>query len=182
VDGAAAAVVCTADYARKIGARSPIKVVASVLDSGGYTPGFRDMTSPEVSVRSASQAYEAAGIGPEDVDVIELHDAFSSAEVIYYEAFGFAPKGEGYKLLHDGATTYGGRWVVNPSGGLIAKGHPIGATGIAQVVEIVRQLQGMQGRAGGAQVEGAKVGITHATGGGISGIDHGACTVHVFTK
>jgi acetyl-CoA acetyltransferase len=181
VDGAAAAVVCTAEYARKIGAKSPIKVAASVLHSGEFNSGFSDVTTPTLSVNSAREAYEEAGIGPEDVDVMELHDAFSSAEIFYYEAFGFAAKGEGCQLLRDGETTYGGRRVINPSGGLIGKGHPVGATGIAQVVEIVRQLQGVQGRAGGAQVEGAKVGVTHATGGGISGTDHGSCAVHIFT-
>ena len=97
--------------------------------------------------------------------------------MLYYEAFGLAKPGEAMALLRSGATTFAGRTVVNPSGGLLAKGHPIGATGAAQAVEIVWQLTG---RAGARQVTGARIGITHATGGGMSGVDHGACTIHVL--
>ena len=97
---------------------------------------------------------------------------------MYYEAFGFCERGGAYELLDSGATSLGGRVPVNPSGGLLSRGHPVGATGGMQAVEIVRQLEG---RIGAHQVEGAKVGITHATGGGVSGFDHGACSIHVFT-
>jgi benzoylsuccinyl-CoA thiolase BbsB subunit len=159
--------------------RDAIEIRASHLTSGRFTSGFRDMTSPEITVRGAHETFEEAGLGPNDIDVAEVHDAFSIAELLYYEAFGFCPRGEGAALLKSGATGIGGRIPINPSGGLIAKGHPVGATGAAQVVEIVRQLRG---EAGPRQVEGAKVGMTHATGGGISGFDHGACSIHIFQR
>ena len=177
-DGAAALVLCADQIAAQI-RRDPIRVVASDLTSGRYTAGFRDMTTPEITVRGAAEAYEEAGLGPADVDVAEVHDAFSIAELLYYEAFGFCGRGEAGALLDSGATTFGGSIVVNPSGGLLAKGHPIGATGAAQAVEIVRQLRG---ECGPRQVEGARVGLSHATGGGISGFDHGACSIHIFAR
>jgi benzoylsuccinyl-CoA thiolase BbsB subunit len=177
-DGAAA-IILASDKVAKQFRRDPIGVRASHLTSGRYMAGFRDMTSPEITVRGARETFEEAGLGPEDIDVAEVHDAFSIAELLYYEAFGFCPRGEGAALLASGATGIGGKIPINPSGGLLAKGHPVGATGAAQVVEIVRQLRG---EAGARQVEGAKVGLTHATGGGISGFDHGACSIHIFQK
>jgi benzoylsuccinyl-CoA thiolase BbsB subunit len=132
-----------------------------------------------LTARGAHEAYEMAGIGPEDVDVAEIHDAFTIAELMYYEAFGFCERGGAYELLASKATSLGGDICVNPSGGLLSRGHPVGATGAAQAVEIVRQLKG---RAGAHQVEGAKVGVSHATGGGIAGLDHGACSIHVFAR
>ena len=175
-DGAAAAIVCSAKTARKY-TTTPIRVACSEVNSGRYMTGFRDMTSPEITVRGARQAYEEAAIGPEDVDVAEVHDAFTIAELLYYEALGFCGRGEAAALLEDGETSLGGRIPVNPSGGLLSKGHPIGATGAAQVVEVVRQLRGA---CGDRQVENARVGLTHCTGGGISGFDHGACSIHMF--
>jgi len=177
-DGAAAIILASSAVAREL-STDPIEVRASHLTSGRFMSGFRDMTSPEITVRGAREIFEESGLGPEDIDVAEVHDAFSIAELIYYEAFGFCPRGEGAALLNSGATSIGGRIPINPSGGLLAKGHPVGATGAAQVVEIVRQLRG---QAGARQVEGAKVGMTHATGGGISGFDHGACSIHIFQK
>lgn len=177
-DGAAAIILASDATARRI-CSDPIRVCASHLTSGKFMAGFRDMTSPEITVRGARECFEEAGLGPKDIDVAEVHDAFSIAELLYYEAFGFCPRGEAASLLDSGATSLGGRIPINPSGGLLAKGHPVGATGAAQVVEIVRQLRG---EAGARQVEGAKVGLTHATGGGISGFDHGACSIHVFQR
>ncbi len=177
-DGAAA-IVLASDRIAKQFRNDPIKVRASHLTSGRFMTGFRDMTSPEITVRGASETFEEAGLGPEDIDVAEVHDAFSIAELLYYEAFGFCARGQGARMLDSGATSLGGRIPVNPSGGLLAKGHPVGATGAAQIVEIVRQLRG---EAGPRQVEGAKVGLTHATGGGISGFDHGACSIHIFQR
>ena len=177
-DGAAAIILASSAVAKQLSS-DPIEVRASHLTSGRFMSGFRDMTSPEITVRGAREIFEESGLGPEDIDVAEVHDAFSIAELIYYEAFGFCARGEGASLLNSGATGLGGRIPVNPSGGLIAKGHPVGATGAAQVVEIVRQLRG---QAGARQVEGAKVGMTHATGGGISGFDHGACSIHIFQR
>jgi benzoylsuccinyl-CoA thiolase BbsB subunit len=177
-DGAAAVVICSAEVARQHTA-SPVRVLGSEINSGKYMTGFRDMTSPEITVRGAKQLYEESGIGPEDVDLAEVHDAFAIAELLYYEALGFCARGEAARLLEDGETSLGGRIPVNPSGGLLAKGHPIGATGVAQIVEIVRQLRG---QCGDRQVEGAKVGLTHCTGGGISGFDHGVCSIHLFAR
>ena len=177
-DGAAAVVLCASTLARRF-RRDPITVAASHLASGKFVPGFRDMTTPEITVRCVKEAYEEAGLGPQDLDVVELHDAFTIAELIYYDAFGLCERGTAGEYLASGATTFGGEVVVNPSGGLLAKGHPVGATGAAQVVEIVRQLRG---EAGERQVDGAKVGLTHATGGGIAGFDHGACAIHVLTR
>lgn len=177
-DGAASVIVTSATHARAAGLK-PIHILASDLCSGRYMPGFRDITSPEITVRGAGQAYAAAGVGPKDIDFAEVHDAFSIAEVLYYEALGFCARGEGLALLKSGATTLGGSIPVNTSGGLMAKGHPPGATGVAQVVEAVEQLRG---RAGARQVEGAKIGLTHCTGGGVSGLDHGACTIHILAR
>jgi benzoylsuccinyl-CoA thiolase BbsB subunit len=177
-DGAAAIILASSAVAKQVG-RDPIEVRASHLTSGRFMSGFRDMTSPEITVRGARETFEESGLGPEDIDVAEVHDAFSIAELIYYEAFGFCARGDGASLLNSGATSIGGKIPINPSGGLLAKGHPVGATGAAQVVEIVRQLRG---EAGARQVEGAKVGMTHATGGGISGFDHGACSIHIFQR
>jgi acetyl-CoA acetyltransferase len=177
-DGAAAIILAPTAVAKQLRSDA-IDVRASHLTSGRFMSGFRDMTSPEITVRGAREIFDEAGLGPEDIDVAEVHDAFSIAELIYYEAFGFCGRGEGAALLKSGATSIGGRIPINPSGGLLAKGHPVGATGAAQVVEIVRQLRGEAGR---RQIEGAKVGMTHATGGGISGFDHGACSIHIFQR
>lgn len=177
-DGAAAVIVASAEFARKNGANA-IVVATSELTSGRWTSGFRDMTSAEITKRGAKIAFERAGIGPEDIDVAEVHDAFTIAELLYYEAFSFAQPGEAIALLRSGATSVGGRIPVNPSGGLLSKGHPVGASGAAQIVELVRQLQG---RCGDRQVEGAKVALAHVTGGGIAGFDHGACAIHILKR
>jgi acetyl-CoA acetyltransferase len=177
-DGAAALVLCPTDRAPKHNPK-PIKVLGSHLASGKYIPGFRDMTIPEITVRCSRELYEEAGVGPEDLDVVECHDAFTIAELLYYEALGLCERGDAPKLLHDGTTSLGGRVPVNPSGGLLSKGHPVGASGAAQMVEIVRQLQG---RCGHRQVADAKIGLTHVTGGGTYGFDHGACAIHLFGR
>lgn len=177
-DGAAAIVIGPAD-ARHAGAHAAIRVAGSHLASGRYISGFRDMTTPEITVRCAKELYEETGIGGEDIDVLECHDAFTIAELLYYEALGLCERGEATRLLHDGVTSLGGRHVVNPSGGMLSKGHPVGASGAAQIVEIVRQLQG---RCGERQVRDARVGLTHVTGGGTAGFDHGACCIHLFTR
>jgi len=177
-DGAAALVIAAADVARAYRTNA-VRVVASEVTSGLYTNGHRDMTWAELSARGAHEAYEMAGVSADDIDVAEIHDAFTIAELMYYEAFGFCERGHGYELMNSGATSLGGRICVNPSGGLLSRGHPVGATGAAQAVEIVRQLEG---RAGAHQVEGARVGLSHATGGGIAGLDHGACSIHIFAR
>jgi acetyl-CoA acetyltransferase len=163
-DGAAAVVVCSEAFAKKA-AKKPVWVAATELNSGRYMTGFRDMTVPEITLRGAHESYELAGIGPEDIDLAEVHDAFTIAELLYY-------------LLRAGHTSLGGRIPVNPSGGLLCKGHPVGATGIAQIVEATWQLRN---EAGARQVQGARTALTHCTGGGIAGLDHGACSINIFS-
>jgi acetyl-CoA acetyltransferase len=125
----------------------------------------------DMSKEAADRAYDEAGLGPDDVDVVELHDCFSANELITYEALGLAHEGEGHKLVESEDTTYRGRWVVNPSGGLISKGHPLGATGLAQCSELTWQLRGS---ADARQVDGATVGLQHNIGLG------GAAVVSVY--
>lgn len=177
-DGAAAVVLVSDAAKRRLG-KPAVRLAASVLHSGQVTAGFRNMLRPEITYDSAREAYEAASIGPKDLDVVELHDAFSIAELVYYEALGLCSPGESANYLRAGKTTFGGDVVVNPSGGLLSKGHPVGASGVAQAVEMYWQLTG---QAGARQVEGARTGLTHVTGGGIAGLDHGACTVHIYEK
>lgn len=173
VDGAAAVVLSTRTHR----AARPVKVLSSVVVSGIREDADDDILDAEITARAARQAYEQAGVAPSDVDVVELHDAFTIAELLYYEALQIAPRGEAVALLKSGATALGGRIPVNPSGGLLAKGHPLGATGVAQMVEVMWHLQG---RAGSRQVEGARVGLTQCTGGGIAGVDHAASSVHLL--
>ncbi len=172
VDGAAAVVLSTRRPTGKA-----VKVLSSVVQSGIRERADDDILDAEITARAARHAYEQAGLSPQDVDVVELHDAFTIAELLYYEALGLADHGDAVALLRSGDTRIGGRIPVNPSGGLLAKGHPLGATGVAQMVEIAWQLQG---RAGQRQVEGAKVGLTQCTGGGIAGVDHAASSVHLL--
>jgi benzoylsuccinyl-CoA thiolase BbsB subunit len=156
-------------------------VRASEVRSGSFSSAARDITHPDITARAASAAYEAAGLGPSDLDVVELHDAFSIAELLYTEELGLCPHGEAADLLARGATSDLGKdagAVVNPSGGLLGRGHPIGATGLAQLIELTAQLNGTAAN----QREGARTGLAHVTGGGASGFDNGACAVHVLTK
>lgn len=176
VDGAAAVVLSTRSTC---GQAAPIRVRASVVQSGIFETAPVDMTEAEITARTAGLAYEQASLGPEDLDVLEVHDAFTISELLYYEALGLCSRGEAADLLASGATALGGRTPVNPSGGLLAKGHPPGATGVAQIVEICEQLQG---RAGKRQVREARVGLTQVTGGGISGVDHAACSIHILSR
>lgn len=177
-DGAAALIIGPADVANNC-AYPAVNVLGSHLAAGQFVSGYRDMTIPEITVRCVSELYEEVGLGPEDIDVLECHDAFTIAELLYYEALGLCGPGEAPRLLHDGDTSLGGRVVVNPSGGLLSKGHPVGASGAAQMVEIVRQLQN---RTQERQVANAKIGLTHVTGGGAAGFDHGACCIHLFGR
>ncbi|CAN7772509.1 thiolase family protein [Variovorax sp. LjRoot290] len=176
VDGAAAVVVSTKS-GRPGAAGKPVKVLASSVVSGLREDARDDILEAEITARAARQAYEQAGLSPKDVDVVELHDAFTIAELLYYEALGLAPAGEAVPFLKSGATKIGGRVPVNPSGGLLAKGHPLGATGVAQMVEVMWHLQD---RAGARQAKGARIGLTQCTGGGIAGVDHAASSVHLL--
>ena len=175
-DGAAAVVLCASELANRHSSK-PVRIIASSQHSGKYMPGFRDMTMPESSLRTAKEIYEQSGLGPEDIDLVEVHDAFTINELLYSDALGFSRPGEAVRLLEDGDFEVDGKIPMNVSGGLVSRGHPIGPTGIAQVVEVTHQLQG---RAGARQVEGARIGMTHVTGGGVAGLDHGACTMHIL--
>jgi acetyl-CoA acyltransferase len=169
-DGAAALVFCSAEFARARGLDA-VRVATITLVSG--LPG-----GASCNARAAAKAYAAAGVGPEDIDVVELHDAASPAELIYVEELGLCAPGEGLRLLRDGDLGPGGRIPVNTSGGLVAKGHPVGATGCAQIVEIADQLRG---RCGARQVEGARVGLAQ-DGGGWIGDDTAATTLTILRR
>lgn len=172
-DGAAAAIIVSERKARELGIKKPVRVASSVLRSGWD----HDVNTEGLSEVCAREAYEEAGLGPKDLSLVELHDASAPAELLAYESLGLCAKGEGGRLVESGATKLGGRIPVSTSGGLLRKGHPIGATGIAQVVEITEQLQG---RSGPRQVAGAKAGLCH-NGGGNIGTDAAAQCVSILT-
>jgi acetyl-CoA acetyltransferase len=159
-DGAAAVLVCNDQGLRRIGARGHVQVLAAVLGTGSD----RDISSFDghLSIGVAAQAYEAAGVGPEDVDVAEVHDATAFAEVLQTELLGLVPRGEGGAAAERGETRLGGRLPVNPSGGLESKGHPLAASGLAQLFELTEQLRA---RAGSRQVEGARIALAENGGG-----------------
>ena len=179
-DGAAAVLLVSGDLARRADLTGPT-VRASVVKSGRFSMAERDITRPDITLRASTDAYEMAGMGPDDLDVVELHDAFSIAELLYTEELGLCPEGEGASYLRSGASASlkgSSGAVVNPSGGLLSRGHPIGATGAAQIAECVNQLMG---RSEARQREGAKAALAHVTGGGASGFDNGACSVTILT-
>jgi sterol carrier protein 2 len=170
--GAAAAVVCTPEFAAKHGIRGiEIAAQAMTTDTATTKDSLMDLVGADMTRRAAQQAYEAAGIGPEDIDVVELHDCFTANEVISYEGLGLCEEGGAEKFIRDGGNTYGGKYVVNPSGGLMSKGHPLGATGLAQCAELVWHLRG---QAGQRQVQDARVALQHNIGLG------GACVVTLY--
>ncbi|MER7914911.1 MULTISPECIES: beta-ketoacyl synthase N-terminal-like domain-containing protein [unclassified Streptomyces] len=164
-DGAAAAVVVSERFAERRSLTGLVEIAGQAMatdtEESFASGSCIDVVGQPLSRAAARQAYDRAGLGIEDVDVIELHDCFSVNELLTYEALGMCEPGESGKLAESGATTYGGRWVVNPSGGLISKGHPLGATGLAQTAELVWQLRG---EAGPRQAEGARVGLAHNIG------------------
>jgi len=158
-DGAAALVLCAADLSKQFNAR-PVRLAASVLQTGSYVNPC-DLSGWESDRRCSGIAYEMAGVGPQDLDAVECHDAFTISEICHYEGLGLCPEGEGGRLIESGATALGGKVPVNPSGGLLSKGHPIGATAVAQVVEGYRHLRGENGA---YQVEGCKVFMAECMG------------------
>ena len=161
--GAGAAIVCTKDFAARhgIGGTGEIVGQAMATDSSQVWDDPIELVGAGATRRAAAQAFEQAGLGPEDVQVVELHDCFTPNEVLNYEALGLCEEGGAPRLVDDGDNTYGGRYVVNPSGGLMSKGHPLGATGLAQAYELCNQLRG---RAGPRQVDGANVALQHNIG------------------
>jgi acetyl-CoA acetyltransferase len=173
-DGAAAAVVASKRVAKKLSA-SAVKVAASVLQSGGYL-NPTNIPNWDLNFRSAKEAYDMAGLGPEDIDLAEVHDCFTISEVLHYESLGFCAPGDGVKLLKDGQTRLGGKVPINVSGGLLAKGHPVGCTGMAQIVEAVWQLRGLADK---RQVPNPRVALTH-TMGGVKDGDCKAATINIL--
>jgi acetyl-CoA acetyltransferase len=165
--GAAAAVLVAPDYAARLARRPPVRVLSAVMQSERYTDGhvfLGPVIGPSrMTADTAAEAYEKAGVGPDDLDLVQVHDAFPIEELVYYELLGICGDGEGDKLVASGDTRLGGRIPFSTDGGLIARGHPGGPTGLAQIHETVTQLEG---RAGTRQVEGAKVGLCHLVGAG----------------
>ena len=174
VDGSAAAVLVSEKKAKELGMDRAVKVRASVITSDPYQE--RDLVMPDVNTctrKAAKEAYEMAGVGPEDINLVELHDCFATAEMLHYENLGLCRDGEAGKMIDDGEVELGGKVPVNVSGGLLSKGHPLGATGIANIYEVSTHLRG---EAGERQVEGAKLGLTHVIGLG------SACGIHILEK
>ncbi|MFN4361566.1 MAG: lipid-transfer protein [Hylemonella sp.] len=175
--GAAAAIVCSEAFSQQHGLDRSVRIRAQAMTTDtAKTFEARDMREVigySMAKEAARQVYENAGIGPEDVDVVELHDCFAHNELISYEALGLCPEGGAEKFVMDGDNSYGGRYVTNPSGGLLSKGHPLGATGLAQCTELVQQLRG---QAGARQVQGARLALQHNLGLG------GACVVTLYER
>jgi len=175
VDGAAAAVICSEEKARQLGKMDrAVRVRASVLTSDPYQE--RNLQMPDVNSctqMAAKAAYEMAGVGPDDIDLVELHDCFATAEILHYGNLGLGKPEDAGRMVDEGETALGGRIPVNVSGGLLSKGHPLGATGIANIYEVSTHLRG---EAGERQVEGARFGMTHVIGLG------SACGIHILEK
>jgi sterol carrier protein 2 len=175
--GAAAAVLASDDFAKKHGISRPVYIAAQAMTTD-FPSTFEEksmikMIGYDMAKAAAQKVYEKSGLGPKDVDVVELHDCFTANELLTYETLGLCAEGEAEKFIWDGNNTYGGEFVTNPSGGLLSKGHPLGATGLAQCTELVWQLRGT---ADARQVEGAKVGLQHNLGLG------GACVVTMYRR
>ena len=165
-DGAAAAVVCSQEVIERHGLGARAVEIAGMAMTTDFPSTFEEkscikLIGVDMTRAAAERVYEQSGLGPDDVDVIELHDCFSANELVTYEGLGLCPEGKGGELIDSGAVTYGGQWVVNPSGGLISKGHPLGATGLAQCAELTWQLRG---DAGERQVAGARAALQHNLG------------------
>lgn len=173
-DGAAAAIICSEKYLKKLTGTRPIKIRSSVLGTGTD----RDLDGEDIGERLVKQAYEIAGVGPADISLAELHDATAYGELHQTEAMGFCPIGEGGPFAESGATKLGGKQPVNTSGGLECRGHPIGASGLAQIFEIGTQLREEAGR---RQVEGARIGLAE-NGGGNIGVEEAAMCIHILEK
>ncbi|MFT3799722.1 MAG: lipid-transfer protein [Burkholderiaceae bacterium] len=175
--GAAAAVLCSEAFARKHGIESGVRIRAQAMTTDVPTTfeagDMREVVGFSMARAAADQVYEAAGVGPQDIDVVELHDCFAQNELISYEALGLCPLGGAEKFVIDGDNTYGGQVVTNPSGGLLSKGHPLGATGLAQCTELVQQLRGT---ADARQVPDARLALQHNLGLG------GACVVTLYER
>jgi len=175
--GAGAAILCSDEFAKKHGINNPVYIAAQSMTTD-FASSFEEksmikMVGYDMTKSAARQVYEASGIGPEDIQVVELHDCFTANELLTYEALGLCPEGGAEKFIWDEDNTYGGKFVTNPSGGLLSKGHPLGATGLAQCTELVWQLRGTADK---RQVAGARVALQHNLGLG------GACVVTMYRR
>ncbi|MBD3643266.1 MAG: lipid-transfer protein [Alcanivorax sp.] len=173
--GAGAAILCSDEFAKKHGIANPVYIAAQAMTTD-FASSFDEksmikMVGYDMTRAAADSVYEQAGIGPQDINVVELHDCFTANELLTYEGLGLCPEGGAEKFIWDGDNTYGGKYVTNPSGGLLSKGHPLGATGLAQCTELVWQLRGQAEK---RQVEGARVALQHNLGLG------GACVVTMY--
>lgn len=177
-DGAAAAIIVNEKMVKRIGGR-PVEILASSLTSGKFEPGFIDMTFEDMTWRAAQEAYETAGLGPDEIDFAEVHDCFTIAEILRTEGLGLCKRGDMVRWIEEGINEISGRKPINPSGGLLGKGHPLGATGVAQIRELALQLRG---EAGMRQIEGARIGLAHNRGGSVTGTEGAACTVTILRK
>ncbi len=169
--GAAAAILCSDEFAKKHGIANPVYIAAQAMRTD-FKSSFDEksmikMIGYDMSKEAAKEVYEKSGIGPKDIDVVELHDCFTANELLTYEAIGLCKEGEAEKFIEAGDNTYGGEFVVNPSGGLLSKGHPLGATGLAQCTELVWQLRGTADK---RQVKDAKIALQHNLGLGGAGV------------
>ncbi|CAG2159288.1 lipid-transfer protein [Cupriavidus numazuensis] len=175
--GAAAAIICSEDFAKRHGLKTDVRILAQSMTTD--SPKLYDARSMievvgfDMAQTAARQVYEKAGVSPSDIQVVELHDCFAHNELLTYESLGLCPVGGAEKFVEDGDNTYGGKFVTNPSGGLLSKGHPLGATGLAQCYELTRQLRGT---AGSTQVDGAKLALQQNLGLG------GACVVTLYGR
>ena len=177
VDGAAATILVSARKAREMGLARAVRIRASALASDPYQARNPALIDADTVTRYAvTKAYEMAGLGPDELDMVELHDCFATAEILHYENLGLCGEGMAGALIDSGDTELGGRIPVNVSGGLLSKGHPIGATGVANIVEVVQHLRG---EAGARQVQGARIGLAHVLG--FSSVA-GVCGVHILEK
>ncbi len=179
-DGAAAVILASGDWVKRHGDSSrAVRLAASALRTGEVETAPGSMTFEVLTHKTARDAYEAAGVGPEDVDFAEVHDCFTIAEILRIEGLGLFDQGTYPEAVERGEADLGGRFPVNPSGGLLGKGHPLAATGVAQVVELTKQLRG---EAEDRQIEGARIGIAHCRGGKAAGVEGAACTVQILMR
>ena len=178
-DGAAAVVLCSTAGLAKLGRSSAPLIAGCALVSGKLVTAEASINDEDVSRRAAQQAWDITGYGPEDIDLIEMHDCFTIAEIVRLEGLGVVPVGEGGRWAENGNTALGGKLPVNASGGLLSRGHPVGATGVAQICELTWQLSG---RAGQRQVDDANTGLAYCKGGTVSGTDGGSVTVLVVSR
>lgn len=177
-DGAAAVILCSMAVAKRYTSK-PITVAASVLKGGDYLFRWKEMAFSNATWRCAKEAYEMASCGPEDLDLIELHDPFTYNEISHYEELGLCKEGEGGRLIDEGVTEIEGDKPVNPSGGLLSRGHPLSATGVEQIAELVWHLRG---EAGPRQVKNSKVGLAHVMGGQVAGLEAASVAIHILKK